>query len=193
MLERFEISEIFEPGTAVEHLDKGIYLEHITGSHNVVPDIETMKMVFGEIKPDTRWWQSIMDGAVEKGFIDDDGSVPWHTLGQYFSVHGLASDYMDGTSLETLTEMLAQGEKVICALNDFVLEVPQAASLPSVFPNQFVLVTGLDLSEPGRETVVVVKPVRGGQGEKAEQLPLENFLKAWMVGNSRAMAVYVEE
>lgn len=55
MLERFEISEIFEPGTAVEYLDKGIYLEHITGSHSFVPDIETMEMVFGEIRPDTGW------------------------------------------------------------------------------------------------------------------------------------------
>lgn len=52
MLERFEFSEIFEPGTAVEHLDKGIYLEHFTGSLSFAPDIETVEMVFGEIRLD---------------------------------------------------------------------------------------------------------------------------------------------
>lgn len=193
MLERFEISEIFETNENVERLDEGIYLEHITVHPCIDTDTVLAESVFGEVRPDQEWWKESMKGAVQEGFIDFDGLVSWHTLGQYFCKHGLTPDYMDGISLENLLEMLDEGDKVICALNDLVLEIPQAASLPSVFPNQFVWVTGVDLSDPGRETVIVVKPLWNDKEEcVTEQWPLENFLKAWMTGNKRMMSVGME-
>ncbi len=193
MLECFETFDLFETETNVEQLEKGIYLEHISASHGFVPDMEIPEVVFGEIRPDCVWWQGCIEEAVKEGFIGMDGLVVWNELGQYFSRKGFVTDYMDGVSLETLSEMLDEGEKVICVLNDFVLEMPQAASLPGISPNQFVWVAGLDLSEPGRETIVIVKPVWERQGGSCtEQWPLENFLKAWMTGNNRALSVCVE-
>ena len=193
MLGHFEIPEIFESNENVEPLEDGIYLERIGAHHHIDTDEAAETVVFGEIGPDLVWWKECMDDAVKEGIIESNGQVSWYALGQYFTDHGFEPEYADGVSLETLLEMLDEGDRVICALNDFVLEIPQAAALPSVFPNQFVWVSGVDLSEPGMETVSIVMPLWNGKAESAaKQWPLGNFLKAWMSGNNRAMSIAME-
>jgi len=106
--------------------------------------------------------------------------------------------------LEDLISKLENNEKVVCMLNDFVLEVPAAYEMPSIKENAISWLKGIDLSDPGNEKVflecsgvpadaVLIDGVPADGVPADGSYPLEHFLKAWKVGGNRAFSIIQKE
>ena len=92
-------------------------------------------------------------------------------------------------SLEELTEILEEDDRVLCMLSDCVLECPDAGRVPGISANMIASVEKIDLSDPGRETVTIGRMCEENEGVDLETYPLPYFLRAWDAGERRMLVL----
>lgn len=189
MIERFDGLDLFEGLADVERLEEGIYLERIRAAEIEEDDREDIRMICGAADPDGRWLSGSIREIRETGVMDPEGTISWHGLGAFFRDRGLLMEEGMEVSLEELTEILEEDDRVLCMLSDCVLECPDAGRVPGISANMIASVEKIDLSDPGRETVTIGRMCEENEGVDLETYPLPYFLRAWDAGERRMLVL----
>lgn len=182
MIERFECPVSWDENTKIEKLDQGIFLEVISQESGVV--LKEEACVYGSFHPEVNPWESFYRQAVDAGVICSDGCIVWDELICFCDECGGSAESLQELTLSDLTNMLENGETVLCHLNDYVLADVQAAALPGITGNTLVWVAGVDISDLDDASVAI-----GTSRGSVETVPMRNFMKAWKTSRNRAMVI----
>lgn len=201
MFEKFEADGILDKLENVEKLEPGVYLEYIFSESEEFEEDESEDggLVFGDFDLQNTWWSDCMAEAREDGFADANGNITCKDIVDFLEQQECSVELEKDLSLEDLISKLENDEKVVCLLNDFVLEVPAAYEMPSIKENTISWLKGIDLSDQGNEKVVlecsgVPADAIPADGVPADgTYPLDHFLKAWKVGGNRAFSIIPKE
>lgn len=201
MFERFESDGILDNLENVTKLEPGVYLEYIFSESEFFEEDESEDdgLVFGDFDLQDTWWSDWMAKAGKNGFADENGNMTCKDVVDFFEQQECSVELEKDLSLKDLISKLENDEKVVCMLNDFVLEVPVASEMPSIKENTLSWLKGIDLSDQGNEKVMLDcsgVPADGvpADGVPADSIyPLDDFLKAWKVGGNRAFSIMQKE
>lgn len=128
--------------------------------------------------------EQLVEIASANGWYDN--GTPMMHMGSLLEAHGIPVEQGFGGTLETLSERLEQGEKVIVSLDadeiwtseqDAAWEDYQGDSIPGQDPNHAVQVIGIDYSNPDSPMVILNDPGHPEGGEM--KIPAEQFINAW--------------
>jgi hypothetical protein len=131
---------------------------------------------------------SLRQEASEHGWyaLGPEGGTPSNAVGNLLELHGIAVNRYENANIFNLTSELAQGHRVIVAVdsgelwdkNSVLAQVWEKCedSLFGKQPDHAVIVSGVDVSDPDHPVVVVTDP---GTGEVAARYTLPTFLNAW--------------
>ena len=98
---------------------------------------------------------------------------------------GLRVERSEHLTVSDLAMSLAEGEKVICGVNNMILQEPALADLPGINANHAVEVIGIDYSDPGNPKVILNDPgVENGRGIRHN---LDVFMDAWKTSDHFAV------
>ena len=125
--------------------------------------------------------QELIDLTQKEGWYDPEQGTSASDVGKALEALGLQVERSECQSIRSLMQSLANGEKVMCGVNNAVLADPRCADLPGIKANHMVQVIGIDLQDPARPQVLLNDPgVSGGGGIRHD---LDVFVKAWDTGN----------
>ena len=120
--------------------------------------------------------EKLIEEAKEQGWYED--GTPMTAIGNLLELHGVGvSRYEDGT-VDDLINALAQGKKVIVAVDADELWGTSAidANIDDMTPNHALIVAGIDTSEVDNPKIILTDP---GTGDVAKSYPLDDFRAAW--------------
>lgn len=112
---------MFDPEDRVEKLDSGVFLERI-GSETVFEEITDEFMVFGNMNPDTTWWNETIGRAIDLNYAAQNGEITWISLGEFLRESAYSVEIIRNGTLEAVIEALENDEIVICIVSDVALE-----------------------------------------------------------------------
>lgn len=184
MIERFESPVILDENARIEKLDQGIFLEVISQELPRAVEDEIWSCVYGSFHPEVNPWELFYRQAVDAGAIRSDGCIVWDDLASFCTECYGTPESLQDLSLSDLTNMLENGETVLCQVNDFVLADVRAAALPGITGNTLVWVAGVDISDLDDASVAI-----GTSRGSVETVPIRNFMKAWKTSRNRAMVI----
>lgn len=188
MVEKFDGPDWLDGLTEARRLDEGVYLERIGRAPETAEYAEDEGwLVYGDARADGSWWRDAAREMQETGCMDPDGTMTWQDMKRFFQEQGWLTEEESRGSLELLAEILDEGDKALCTVNDCVLEHLEAGKLPGLTANMVVSVENMDLSCPEREIVTLVRTDR--EETRLEQYPLSRFLHAWRTGGQRMLAI----
>lgn len=129
--------------------------------------------------------------AKEQGWYTSETGTPLGHVGDILEALGLETSRESGQTLSDLAEDLQQGRKIICAVNNMILENSDYAELPGLKANHAIEVIGIDASRPNDMKVILNDPgVENGCGR---QVSVDTFLKAWGTGRNFAVTAWKED
>jgi hypothetical protein len=117
--------------------------------------------------------------AASHGWLTDSGTSP-QDMAQLLELHGVPTHTNYNGGVEALTSELAQGHKVIVAVNSGELwnsVSPTSSWFNSPGADHALVVTGLDMSNSSHPKVVVNDP--GDPQGAGKSYPMDQFLEAW--------------
>lgn len=102
-------------------------------------------------------------------------------VGKLLETMGLNIERSCNATLEDIAQELKDGGKIICGVNNRVLQNAAYARQPGIRANHAVQVTGIEQHANGKCYVVLNDPgVANGAGVRIDS---DTFLKAWKTGN----------
>jgi hypothetical protein len=110
-------------------------------------------------------------------------------MAQLLEFHGVHTHTQYNGNLDALTSELAQGHKVIVAVDSGELwnsNLPLFDLFHSHEADHAIVVTGLDMSDPGHPKVFVNDP--GDPHGAGKPYPLDQFLEAWSASRNMYVA-----
>ena len=129
--------------------------------------------------------------AKEQGWYTSETGTPQGHVGDILEALGLETSRESGQTLSDLAEDLRYGRKVICAVNNMILEDADYAEIPGLKANHAVEVIGIDVSGPGEAQVILNDSgVENGQGWRVSA---EAFVKAWNTSRNFAVTAWKED
>jgi hypothetical protein len=149
--------------------------------HQTTPftcDVVSQEMILHEFGINASEAQLTYDAA-SHGWLTDHGTSP-QDMAQLLELHGVHTHTQYNGSLDALTSELAQGHKVIVAVDSGELwnsNLPLFDLFHSRGADHAIVVTGLDMSDPGHPKVFVNDP--GDPHGAGKPYPLDQFLEAW--------------
>jgi hypothetical protein len=139
------------------------------------------------------------EAAANGWYAPGHGGTPIADMGKLLQDHGIPVDTFSHATVTQLADELAQGHKVIVAINAEDLwrfdpalagQVPttgaQGAS-GSQSADHAVVVSGIDTTDPNHPKVLISDP---GTGEALASYPLDDFLKAWKTSDFAMVATH---
>jgi hypothetical protein len=136
--------------------------------------------------------QSLEQEAEKNGWYDPgQGGTPIADIGKLLQDHGIPVDTYTNATVKELGSELAQGHKVIVAVNaeDLWKFDPALAGEVQASGGQTadhaVVVSGIDTSDPNDPKVLISDP---GTGEALASYPLNDFLAAWKTSDFSMVA-----
>lgn len=135
--------------------------------------------------------RELIEYAKECGWYDSAEGTSITDIGKLLEVMGLEVERTEGLTIAELAQSLAEGEKVICGVNNMILQEPSLAGLPGITANHAVEVIGIDYSNPARPQVVLNDPgVKNGQGIRHD---MNVFQAAWETSHRFAVTANKKE
>lgn len=210
-----EIKEL-ENGVLLEHL--GEQTEKLGGITDILENLLGKDYIAGDPEADMENWH-MQDGDVscavvcqefiadelldrdfteaefcayaeEQGWYDPESGTSEEDVGNILESLGLNVERQEGASFAELAQMLENGEKVICGVNNMVLVNPEMANLNGVSANHAVQVIGIDSTDPNDIRVILNDPgVPDGRGISHS---LNTFMAAWSTSNNYVVSVEKE-
>lgn len=111
-------------------------------------------------------------------------------VGNILESFGLDVERQEGVTFAKLAQMLENGKKVICGVNNMVLANPELANINGISANHAVQVIGIDSTDPNDIRVILNDPgVPDGRGISHS---LNTFMTAWSTSNNYAVSVEKE-
>lgn len=128
----------------------------------------------------------LVQEAFEHGWYRPGWGTNPEDVGKLLELHGIAVNRYQHASIFHLAHELAQGHKVIVAVdakelwhgNSILEEILDTMGFKSA--NHAVVVSGIDTSAPNNVRVILSDP---GTGQAVARYPLEQFLDAWRDSN----------
>ncbi len=130
---------------------------------------------------------AVIDFAEWAGWYDPVEGTAMDNTGNVLEVMGLEVERTYGTTVSDLLQALAEGEKIICAVDNMSLVDPRFAGIPGRKANHAVQLVAIDFSDPENPQVILNDTgVENGQGIRHD---LDVFMAAWKTsGNFAAFA-----
>lgn len=119
----------------------------------------------------------MIEYAQEKGWYEPTEGTPRADVGNLLEACGLEVERTVNCTVTDLMQALADGEKVICGVNNMILAEPRMADMPGLTGNHTVEFIGVDFSDPHRPQVILNDPgVKNGQAIRHD---MDVFMKSW--------------
>lgn len=135
--------------------------------------------------------QDMIRLAKEQGWYTSEAGTPLGHVGDILEALDLETSRESGQTLSDLAENLQHGRKIICAVNNMILENADYAEIPGLKANHAVEVIGIDVSGPGEAQVILNDSgVENGQGRRVSA---EAFVKAWNTSRNFAVTAWKED
>ena len=130
--------------------------------------------------------------AWRMGAYTPGGGTPLECMGDLLEAHGIPVEREYGATLDELSAKLADGEKVMVALDSHEIWTPgqdyvtdelltDCAGLPGQQADHAVEVIGIDYSDPNHPMVILNDP--GHQQGCGLMVPADEFVNAWQDSN----------
>lgn len=126
--------------------------------------------------------QEFCDFAENQGWFDPETGTAPDDVGNILEYMGFDVTQQEGVTIQELSQMLENGEKVIVGVNNMVLAYPELAELPGYNANHAVQVIGIDTTDPNNIEVILNDP--GVENGKGIRHSMDDFVKAWNTGNN---------
>lgn len=206
------LPEILEKKHPSEQLENGVIREFIGVRKEVTEMPEQTDAVIGDLEDVENWHPQAesmscavsvqemiaeqlldreiseaktIDFAKREGWYDSVEGTTLDNTGKVLEAMGLEveRDY-DGTISEVM-QALANGEKVICGVDNMILYDPRFADMPGRTANHAVQLVALDFSNPEKPQVILNDTgVPNGQGIRHD---LDVFMAAWKTSGNFAV------
>lgn len=132
--------------------------------------------------------QELVKYATEQGWYDPETGTTLSDVGKLLEALGLEVERESGLTLQDLFNELESGHKLICGVNNMILENPDFADLPGLNANHAVQVIGIDYSNP--EDVRVILNDSGVPDGMGRNVSAEAFVKAWNTSGNFAVSAW---
>lgn len=207
-----EEPEIQENMEEIEVLEDGVIREIIGTAEKSCGELGTVETVFGDPEDAENWHhqseanscaiacqefvaeqllncnfseQEMIEYAQKKGWYEPSEGTSSSDVGNLLEAIGLDVERAVNCTVTDLMQSLADGEKVICGVNNLILAEPGLSDMPGLTANHAVEFIGVDFSNPENPQVILNDPgVKNGQGIRHD---METFLKAWDTGSNFAV------
>lgn len=129
--------------------------------------------------------QKMIEYAQKKGWYEPTEGTPRFDVGNLLEACGLEVERAMYCTVTDLMQALADGEKVICGVNNMILAEPKMADMPGLTGNHAVEFIGIDFSNPRNPQVILNDPgVKNGQAVRHD---MDVFMKSWETCNNYAV------
>lgn len=132
--------------------------------------------------------QGMIQYATERGWYDPETGTTVSDVGKLLEALGLEVERKSGLTLPDLFEELESGHKLICGVNNMILENPDFADLPGLNANHAVQVIGIDYSNP--EEVRVILNDSGVPNGMGRNVSADTFVRAWNTSGNFVVSVW---
>lgn len=176
-------SIIGDPVDDMEHWHQQTYKDTcaITSQEFILDDLTGLDFSEDELRQE----------ALDNGWYTDGGGTPLECIGNILESHGIPIEKEYGCTLEDLSDKLAQGEKVMVAIDADEIWNPNEIDLDEVLANAYgmpgqgvnhaVQVIGIDNSDPNNPMVILNDP--GHPDGQGMTVPADQFINAWQDGD----------
>lgn len=125
--------------------------------------------------------QEMIEYAKARDWYDPAEGTSITDMGNLLEAVGLQVERVENLAISDLAMSLAEGEKVICGVNNMILQEPSLVDLPGIDANHAVEVIGIDYNDPCNPVVILNDPgVENGQGIRHD---MDVFMDAWKTSN----------
>lgn len=208
-----EKKEIFE---SVKGIESGIILERSDLALSKPEVAESIDLVAGSPETDVENWhwqteqnscavccqefvaeqlldrefseQGMIQYATERGWYNPESGTSVSDVGKLLEALGLEVEREYDLTLSDLFGELESGHKIICGVNNMILENPGFAELPGYNANHAVEVIGIDYSNP--EGVQVILNDSGVANGRGRSVSADIFIKAWNTSGRYAVSAW---
>ena len=132
--------------------------------------------------------QELVKYATERGWYDPETGTTIGDVGKLLEALGLEVERESGLTLSDLFNELESGHKLICGVNNMILENPDFADLPGLNANHAVQVIGIDYSNP--EDIRVILNDSGVSNGMGRNVSADTFVKAWNTSGNFAVSAW---
>lgn len=207
--EEYEVQENIESN---EILEDGIIREIIGIRENSCEELGAVETVFGDPEDAENWHhqsekyscaiacqefvaeqlmdrdfseQEMIEYAQKKGWYEPTEGTSCSDVGNLLEAIGLDVERAENCTVTDLMQALADGEKVICGVNNLILAEPRLAEMPGLTANHAVEFIGVDFSNPHNPQVILNDPgVKNGQAIRHD---MDVFVKSWSTCDNYAV------
>lgn len=195
-----------------EVLEEGVVREIIGGCEQIGEDLGAVETIFGDPEDAENWHpqaesnscaiacqefvaeqllnrdfseHEMIEYAQKNGWYKPTEGTPRSDVGNLLESLGLEVERVSNNSITDLMQALADGEKVICGVNNMILAEPRLADMPGLTGNHAVEFIGVDFSNPHNPQVILNDPgVKNGQAIRHN---MDVFVKSWNTCNNYAV------
>lgn len=132
--------------------------------------------------------QEMVEYATEHGWYDPETGTTINDVGKLLESLGLEVERDSGLTLSDLVTELESGHKLVCGVNNMILENPDFAELPGIKANHAVQVIGIDYSN--LEDVRVILNDSGVSNGMGRNVSADAFVKAWNTSGNFAVSAW---
>lgn len=208
-MERFEIQEAQNEQIEkmhIEQIEEGVVLEYNAFfPGELEEDNEGENLLFGQMNaeipaeeitsvqlcsPDEGLWAEVVsETALDEGSLPPECGTSMRDLERILTSEGYVTEEITGATLSDITETLESEGCAICFVQETALTGNGEGVVVSGWGNSPVVVRGLDLRDPDKPMVSLVRINQTGGGMCCE---LKAFLKAWSYSDNRCILLYRE-
>lgn len=129
--------------------------------------------------------EAVIDFAEWAGWYDPVEGTTLANTGNVLEAMGLEVERDYDATISDLMQALADGEKIICAVDNMILYDPRFADMPGRVANHAVQLVAIDFSNPEKPQAILNDTgVENGQGIRHD---LDVFMAAWKTSGNFAV------
>ena len=210
--ELINLSENRAEQTPVEQLEEGLFREYIGKAEPLTIAEESSETVIGDLE-DTENWHfqaeqtscviaieemmaeqllkkempegKMIEYSQRRGWYEPMTGTSLEDTGKILEALGLEVERGESYTISDLMESLAQGQKVLCAVDGMMLQDSRLAEVPGRIANHAVQLVGIDFSDKQRPQVILNDTFdRNGKGIRYD---LDLFVSAWKTSDCFAV------
>lgn len=215
MLMNYELTdlpELLEQKRQAEQLEEGLIREYIGVREGLLEAPEQTDGVVGDLEDTGNWHpqaesmscavsvqeliaeqlldqeiseEAVIDFAEQAGWYDPVEGTTLDNTGNVLEAMGLEVERDYNGTLTEVMQALAEGEKVICGVDNMILYDPRFADMPGRVANHAVQLVAIDFSDPENPQAILNDTgVLNGQGIRHD---LDVFMAAWKTSGNFAV------
>ena len=177
-------STIGDPADDMEHWHQQ--------THDDTCAVVSQEFILNELTGQNFGEDELQQEACDNGWYTPGGGTPLECMGNLLEAHGIPVERETGCSLQDISDKLANGEKVMVAIDAEEIWYPDqvdqddalanAFGMPGQGVNHAVQVIGIDNSDPNNPMVILNDS--GSPNGQGDMVPADRFVDAWDDSNN---------